>query len=92
MDRLGQARQCLQKQLQTSPMLTLSPSMVRKSCPSTMESQKRESETFSKKQKKNAPAIIFLDELDSIAPKRAEVTGEVERRVCSSAPLHDGWA
>lgn len=30
---------------------------------------------------KNAPAIIFLDEIDSIAPKRAEVTGEVERRV-----------
>ncbi|RZN14718.1 MAG: AAA family ATPase [Methanosarcinales archaeon] len=29
----------------------------------------------------NAPAIIFIDELDSIAPKREEVTGEVERRV-----------
>ncbi|MHA1340785.1 MAG: CDC48 family AAA ATPase [Promethearchaeota archaeon] len=31
--------------------------------------------------KKNAPAIIFIDELDSIAPKRDVVTGEVERRV-----------
>lgn len=30
---------------------------------------------------KNAPAIIFIDELDSIAPKRETVTGEVERRV-----------
>ncbi|MDH5795615.1 MAG: CDC48 family AAA ATPase, partial [Candidatus Bathyarchaeota archaeon] len=30
---------------------------------------------------KNSPAIIFIDELDSIAPKREEVTGEVERRV-----------
>lgn len=32
---------------------------------------------------KNAPTIIFIDELDSIAPKREEVTGEVERRVVS---------
>ena len=29
---------------------------------------------------KNSPAIIFIDELDSIAPKREKTQGEVERR------------
>ena len=29
---------------------------------------------------KNSPAIIFIDEIDSIAPKRDEVTGEVEKK------------
>lgn len=40
---------------------------------------------------KNAPAIIFIDEIDSIAPKREEVSGEVERRVVSQLlTLMDG--
>jgi len=40
---------------------------------------------------KNAPSIIFIDELDSIAPKREEVTGEVERRVVAQLlALMDG--
>ena len=40
---------------------------------------------------KNAPSIIFIDELDSIAPKRAEVQGEVERRVVAQLlTLMDG--
>jgi len=39
----------------------------------------------------NAPAIIFIDEIDSIAPKRAEVQGEVERRVVAQLlSLMDG--
>ncbi len=32
---------------------------------------------------KNAPAIIFIDEIDAIAPKREEVHGEVEKRIVS---------
>ncbi|MDI6826193.1 MAG: CDC48 family AAA ATPase [Candidatus Aenigmarchaeota archaeon] len=40
---------------------------------------------------KNAPGIIFIDEVDSIAPKREEVHGEVERRVVSQLlTLMDG--
>jgi len=40
---------------------------------------------------KNAPSIIFLDEIDAIAPKRSEVHGEVERRVVSQLlTLMDG--
>ena len=40
---------------------------------------------------KNAPALIFIDEVDAIAPKRENVTGEVERRVVSQLlTLMDG--
>lgn len=44
------------------------------------ESEQRLREIFEEAQKA-APSIIFVDEIDSIAPKRGEVTGEVERRV-----------
>ncbi len=44
------------------------------------ESEQRLREVF-EEARENAPAIIFIDELDSIAPKREDVTGEVERRV-----------
>jgi transitional endoplasmic reticulum ATPase len=41
----------------------------------------------------NAPSIIFIDEIDSIAPKRDEVQGEVERRVVAQLlSLMDGLA
>lgn len=40
---------------------------------------------------KNAPAIIFIDEIDSIAPKRDKVSGEVEKRIVSQLlTLMDG--
>nr|WCZ58544.1 cell division cycle protein 48 [Andalucia godoyi] len=40
---------------------------------------------------KNSPAIIFIDEVDSIAPKRDKVNGEVERRIVSQLlTLMDG--
>lgn len=41
--------------------------------------------------RKNAPAIIFIDEIDAIAPKRSEVVGEVEKRIVSQLlALMDG--
>ncbi len=45
-------------------------------------SEGRLREIFSQAEE-NAPSIIFIDEIDSIAPKREEVSGEVERRVVS---------
>ncbi len=54
------------------------------------ESEQKLREAFEEAEK-NAPSIIFIDELDSIAPKRAEVTGEVERRVVAQLlALMDG--
>jgi transitional endoplasmic reticulum ATPase len=44
------------------------------------ESEQRLREVF-EEARQNAPSIIFIDELDSITPRREEVTGEVERRV-----------
>src|SRR3989441_1428401 len=46
------------------------------------ESEERLREIF-KEAQENAPSIIFLDEIGSIAPEREEVTGEVEKRVVS---------
>ncbi len=54
------------------------------------ESEARLREIFQKAHE-SAPSIIFIDEMDSIAPKREEVTGEVERRVVAQLlSLMDG--
>ncbi|MEZ8000648.1 MAG: CDC48 family AAA ATPase [Candidatus Poseidoniaceae archaeon] len=54
------------------------------------ESEKQLREIFDEAAE-NAPAIIFIDEIDSICPKREEVTGEVERRVVAQMlTLMDG--
>ncbi|MFZ3167060.1 MAG: CDC48 family AAA ATPase [Candidatus Methanoperedens sp.] len=54
------------------------------------ESEKHIREIFEEAEK-SAPTIIFIDEIDSIAPKREEVTGEVERRVVAQLlSLMDG--
>ncbi|MFQ6134714.1 MAG: CDC48 family AAA ATPase [Nitrososphaerales archaeon] len=54
------------------------------------ESEARLREIF-KEAKEKSPSIVFIDEIDSIAPKREEVTGEVERRVVSQLlSLMDG--
>ncbi len=54
------------------------------------ESEERLREFF-KQAEDNAPSIIFIDEIDSIAPKREEVSGEVEKRIVSQLlTLMDG--
>ncbi len=54
------------------------------------DSEARLRELF-KEAKDQAPSILFFDEIDSIAPKREEVMGEVERRVVSQLlSLMDG--
>ena len=54
------------------------------------ESEKRLRQIFEEAEK-NAPSIIFIDEIDAIAPKREEVIGEVERRVVAQLlALMDG--
>jgi transitional endoplasmic reticulum ATPase len=56
------------------------------------ESEERLRNVFQQAEK-NAPSIIFIDEIDSIAPKREEVTGEVERRIVAQLlSLMDGMS
>ncbi len=54
------------------------------------ESEAKLRELFEEAQR-NAPSIIFIDEIDAVAPKRSEVTGEVEKRVVAQLlALMDG--
>ncbi|RLF09333.1 MAG: AAA family ATPase, partial [Thermoprotei archaeon] len=54
------------------------------------ESEERLREIF-KEAEENAPSIIFIDEIDAIAPRRGEVAGEVEKRVVAQLlALMDG--
>ena len=54
------------------------------------ESEKRLRDVF-EEASKNAPSIVFIDEIDSIAPKRGQVTGEAEKRlVAQLLTLMDG--
>ncbi|MFQ5781693.1 MAG: CDC48 family AAA ATPase [Nitrosopumilus sp.] len=54
------------------------------------ESEEKIREIF-KQAEENSPSIIFIDEIDSIAPKRDEVSGEVEKRIVSQLlTLMDG--
>ena len=54
------------------------------------ESEERIRELFAQAEE-NSPSIVFIDEIDSIAPKRDEVSGEVEKRIVSQLlTLMDG--
>ena len=54
------------------------------------ESEERLRDIF-KQAQENAPSIIMIDEIDSIAPKREEVTGDVEKRIVAQLlSLMDG--
>lgn len=54
------------------------------------ESEKQLREIFQEAEK-NSPAIVFIDEIDSIAPNRDEVSGEAERRIVAQLlTLMDG--
>ncbi len=54
------------------------------------EAERKLREIFAEAEK-NAPSIIFIDELDAIAPKREEVVGEVEKRIVAQLlALMDG--
>ena len=54
------------------------------------ESEERIREIFTQAEE-NAPSIVFIDEIDSIAPKRDEVSGELEKRIVSQLlTLMDG--
>jgi transitional endoplasmic reticulum ATPase len=54
------------------------------------ESEERLREIFTQAEE-NSPSIIFIDEIDSIAPKRDEVSGDVEKRIVSQLlTLMDG--
>jgi len=56
------------------------------------ESEARLREIF-KEVKEKSPSIIFIDEIDSIVPKREEVSGEVERRIVAQLlSLMDGMS
>jgi transitional endoplasmic reticulum ATPase len=55
------------------------------------ESEARLREVFEEAARR-APAILFIDEIDAVAPKRAEVSGEVEKRVVAQLlSLMDGF-
>ncbi len=55
------------------------------------ESEARLREVFEEAARR-APAILFIDEIDAVAPKRAEVAGEVEKRVVAQLlSLMDGF-
>jgi len=80
--RPARARPLLRRQWPTNRTLTSSHSWPEIMSKFYGESEKKLRNIF-EEAKKNAPSIIFIDELDAIASKREESTGDVEKRVVS---------
>ena len=57
-----------------------------------MEKQKQRLRDIFKEAKDNSPSIIFIDEIDAIAPKREEAYGDVEKRVVAQLLSINGWS
>ena len=91
MARPAPARPCSRARSPMKATPNSSTSPARKSWARPMARAREACASFSSRRRRAAPSIIFIDEIDSIAPKRSQVTGEAEKRlVAQLLTLLDG--